>query len=155
MRNQKPPGDVIFRRRRGKLEERVVSLLKERKKSIAVAESCSGGMIAEKLTSVPGVSEVFGAGIVSYSNEAKEEILGVSSKTLKKYGAVSPKCAAEMALGALYLSGADLALSVTGIAGPTGGTKEKPVGLVYVALATKNGIIVRKITAVGQPRNAS
>ena len=118
------------------LEEIVGRLLTEQGLTIAVAESCTGGLIAHQLTNVPGSSAYFIGGVVAYSNEVKERVLGVSSEILSLYGAVSEECAREMARGARCLFGADVAISSTGIAGPTGGTPEKPVGLVYVALAT-------------------
>ncbi len=142
-------GDVIYGIDCGNLENRVFEMLKEKKKTIAFAESCTGGLIAEKMTSIPGASEVFHFGAVTYSNEAKMRILGVSEKTLAEYGAVSKKCAAEMALGARKISGADIAVSVTGIAGPDGGTTEKPVGLSFIAISTENGILVKKVMSGG------
>lgn len=114
------------------LEEKVVKMLKKHELTIVTAESCTGGMLSSKLINVPGVSDIFKAGLVTYANQAKREILGVGKKTLKKYGAVSPETAEEMILGAVDKYDADVAVSVTGIAGPDGGTKEKPVGLVYI-----------------------
>ena len=117
------------------LEEAVGRLLAERGLTVAVAESCTGGLIAHRLTNVPGSSRYFLGGVVAYANEVKERVLGVRSETLRRYGAVSRETALEMAREVRRLLGADIALSATGIAGPTGGTPEKPVGLVYVALA--------------------
>lgn len=114
------------------LEETVVELLKEKGKTVTTAESCTGGLVAGRLLNVPGASSVYMEGYITYSNEAKEKLLGVSHSTLEQYGAVSKETACEMAEGAAKAAGADLAISVTGIAGPDGGTKEKPVGLVYV-----------------------
>lgn len=114
------------------LEETVVELLKEKGKTVTTAESCTGGLVAGRLLNVPGASSVYMEGYITYSNEAKEKLLGVSHVTLEQYGAVSKETACEMAEGAAKAAGADLAISVTGIAGPDGGTKEKPVGLVYV-----------------------
>lgn len=119
------------------LAKKVYAGLCKGKMKIATAESCTGGMIGEALTAVPGMSECYGFGIISYANEAKISLLGVSADTLGKYGAVSPQTACEMADGALRLSGSDIAVSVTGIAGPGGGTPEKPVGLVYIGFAAK------------------
>jgi len=116
------------------LEETVVKLLKERKKTLAIAESCTGGTIAGRLTEIPGVSEVFMNGVVTYSNESKMKLLGVREDTLKKYGAVSKETALEMAVGVKKLSGTDIGISITGIAGPDGGSDEKPVGLCYIGL---------------------
>ena len=114
------------------LEEKVVKMLKKQQLTMVTAESCTGGMLASKIINVSGVSEVFKAGLVTYANEAKRELLGVRKKTLKKYGAVSRETAEEMVLGAVSRYDADVAVSVTGIAGPEGGTEEKPVGLVYI-----------------------
>ena len=119
--------------------EVLYEVLKSKNMTIATAESCTGGMIGAALTSVSGVSECYGFGVVTYANEAKEKLLGVSHTTLETVGAVSYETACEMAQGALKLSGADIAISVTGIAGPGGGTEEKPVGLVYIGIAQKNG----------------
>lgn len=104
---------------------------------IATAESCTGGMIAAAMTDLTGASALFDRGFVTYSNEAKMDLLGVSRETLADFGAVSEQVAAEMVIGALLNSQADLAVSVTGIAGPTGGTPEKPVGLVFIGTALK------------------
>lgn len=122
------------------LETEVVNALKANGLTVAVAESCTGGLVASRLTSVPGSSEVFGYGLVSYANSAKQEILGVRASTLAQFGAVSEETAIEMAEGIKDLSGADIGLSITGIAGPDGGTPEKPVGLVWLGIASKNGV---------------
>ena len=127
----------------------VVKILSEKHLTLSTAESCTGGMIGASLTSVSGASEVYGYGFITYANEAKEKILGVQKKTLEAYGAVSEQTAREMALGAYKVSGSDIAVSVTGIAGPNGGTKEKPVGLVYTAVASKNGVEVKKLLLNG------
>jgi nicotinamide-nucleotide amidase len=126
-------GNKIYTTRESEtLEQHVVGLLKRNKMTVATAESCTGGMVASTLINVPGASEVFNEGYITYSNEAKQKILGVKKKTLKKEGAVSEACAAEMAKGAAKAAEARTAISVTGIAGPDGGTEEKPVGLVYI-----------------------
>ncbi len=117
--------------------KKVCSLLLEKGKTITTSESCTGGMIAKYLTSVSGASEVFGYGFVTYANEAKEKLLGVKKETLDSFGAVSEETVREMAEGALSIANADISVSVSGIAGPTGGTKEKPVGLVYVGVSQK------------------
>ncbi len=119
--------------------------------TISSAESCTGGMFAEKLTSVPGISAVFGRSFVTYSNEAKEEILGVKKETLKEHGAVSEETAMEMAKGLREVSGSRICVSVTGVAGPDGGTPEKPVGLVYIGAVCDDKEVCRKV----QMRNIS
>lgn len=130
-------GDWIYGENAGSLENTVVTLLKERRLQIGAAESCTGGLLAARITDQPGASEIFHLGVVTYANEAKERILHVSKETLARYGAVSPQTAAEMASGIKELAGADFGAAITGIAGPGGGTPEKPVGLVYIALAGK------------------
>jgi PncC family amidohydrolase len=120
------------------LEKVVGRLLTEQKLTIALAESCTGGLIAHRLTDVPGSSAYFIGGVVSYANEAKEQMLGVSHQTLQQYGAVSEETAREMARGVRRLLQTDVTLAVTGIAGPSGGTPEKPVGLTYIALTAGN-----------------
>ena len=117
------------------LEEVVGSLLREKKLTIATAESCTGGMVAATLVNVPGSSEYFQGSVVAYSNEVKEKLLGVKRETLERYGAVSAQTATEMALGVKNLLNTDIAISTTGIAGPGGGSSEKPVGLTYFAIA--------------------
>ena len=125
------------------LEFVVVKRLTEMKKTLALAESCTGGSIAQRVTDVPGASAVFLGGVVSYANSAKENILGVRAESLARHGAVSEAMAVEMAAGAREKFGADFALAVTGIAGPGGGTPEKPVGTVYIALAAATGVEVK------------
>lgn len=120
------------------IEQVVAKQLLKSSKTIAVAESCTGGLVGSKLTNVPGISEVFKYGVISYSNEAKQKLLGVKSSTLKKYGAVSRQTAEEMAIGIKNLSNSDIGVSITGIAGPEGGTAQKPVGLVYIGYADSN-----------------
>ena len=115
------------------LSRKVVEQLATAGKSLATAESCTGGWIAKAITDVPGSSACFGYGIVSYSNSAKESILGVEHQTLLDYGAVSEAVVREMAEGALDKSGADISVAVSGVAGPDGGTDEKPVGTVWFA----------------------
>ena len=120
------------------LEKVVGRLLTEQRLTLALAESCTGGLIASRLTNVPGSSAYFIGGVVSYANEVKERVLGVSHQTLQEHGAVSEETAREMARGVQRLLRTDVALAVTGIAGPSGGTPEKPVGLTYIALAAEN-----------------
>lgn len=119
--------------------KKIVETLKARGEVFCTAESCTGGQISKTVTDLDGVSAVFFGGVVSYANEIKEKLLGVRHKTLEKYGAVSEQTAAEMATGAVRALGADFSVAVTGIAGPDGGSEEKPVGLVYIACANKNG----------------
>ena len=126
------------------LEQSIDVLLRKRRLTLAVAESCTGGLIQHRLTEIAGVSEVFRGGVVAYSNSMKRSLLGVDSKLLKKHGAVSPQTARAMAQGIRELTGADVGLAVTGIAGPTGGSRGKPVGLVYLALtAARKTRVVR------------
>lgn len=108
--------------------------LRERKKTVTCAESCTGGLLQGALTDLPGISEVFRGGVVTYSNEGKERLLGVPGGVLREHGAVSRECALAMAQGVLRLFGADYAVSVTGVAGPDGGTPDKPVGGVWFGL---------------------
>ena len=126
------------------LEGVVVQLLKQHNKTLSLAESCTGGMIASRIVNVSGASDVFSESFVTYSNDAKKKYLNVTDDTLAKKGAVSERCAREMVDGLLKTTQSTVGLSVTGIAGPTGGTKEKPVGLVYFALKIDNHITVEK-----------
>lgn len=138
-------GDVVYGADEDTLESVVVDLLKKNNSSLATAESCTGGLIANRITNVPGASEVFLEGFITYSNESKVKRLGVSEETLKRYGAVSSETAEEMVRGVLEVSGAQIGIGVTGIAGPGGGTPDKPVGLVYIGIGSKNdGIKVEK-----------
>lgn len=126
------------------IEIQIVRLLSERGETLALAESCTGGNIAHLLTNVPGASVVFTAGFVTYSNEAKRKFLGVSPETLARHGAISEPVAREMAEGARRVSGTDYAVAVTGIAGPSGGSEEKPVGTVFIAAAGSRETVVRR-----------
>lgn len=119
--------------------EMLIKLCTEKKLTVATAESCTGGLVAGALTDIPGSSAVFDRGFVTYSNAAKQQMLGVPAATLKRYGAVSRQTAEAMAGGALTRSKVDLVVSITGIAGPDGGTAEKPVGLVHFAVASRDG----------------
>ncbi len=134
--------DVLLGPEEVPLEELVGRRLKEGRLTLAVAESCTGGLIGHRVTSVAGSSDYFLGGVVSYSNEAKADLLHVDPEVLAQHGAVSPETARDMALGARGVFGADLGLSVTGIAGPSGGSLEKPVGTVYIALATPDEVEV-------------
>ncbi|MBQ9151087.1 MAG: competence/damage-inducible protein A [Clostridia bacterium] len=139
-------GDYIYGIDVGTLEQAVIDALRLAGKTLATAESCTGGLIAKRITDLAGCSDVFLGGCVTYSNEAKERLLGVSHETLERFGAVSEQTAAEMAKGARERLGADVAVSATGIAGPGGGSAEKPVGTVYVGFSTAEGEQVRKLS---------
>lgn len=138
-------GEYIYDCDNRDLPEVVGEKLIENGITISSAESCTGGMFAEKLTSVPGISQVFGRSFVTYSNEAKMDILGVKKETLDKYGAVSEETAREMARGLQKASGSRICVSVTGVAGPDGGTPEKPVGLVYIGAVCDDKEVCRKV----------
>jgi nicotinamide-nucleotide amidase len=134
----------IYTKGQKELEEVIGELLKKDELTISVAESCTGGLIQDKLTNVPGSSEYFTGGIIVYSNESKVKYLGVKEITLKQFGAVSDEVAREMAIGTRLSFKTELALATTGIAGPTGATETKPVGLIFIALATPNKVISKK-----------
>lgn len=127
------------------IETAVVNMLKEKHLKLATAESCTGGYIGKRITDIPGSSDVFECGIISYSNEIKANVLGVSRDDLQKYGAVSEQVAKQMAIGALKVSGADIAVSVTGIAGPGSDGTDKPVGLSYIGIAAKDFVYAKKL----------
>lgn len=131
------------------LEEAVVALLSKNGLSITTAESCTGGLVSGTIVNVAGASDVFKGGYVTYSNKLKKNVIGVKKSTLEKYGAVSEQVAAEMAKGAMEEAKADVAIATTGIAGPGGGSKEKPVGLVYIGCAVKNKVYVEKYNFSG------
>ena len=120
-------------------EEKVAHQLLQTKKTLSVAESCTGGLLAHRLTNIPGSSAFLKAGIVSYSNDAKIKLLKVKPELIKKNGAVSPEVAMAMAQGAQKMHKTDFGIGITGIAGPDGGTKQKPLGLVYIAVHTREG----------------
>ena len=142
-------GDVVYSLEGKELHEVCIDLLKAQDATLAVAESCTGGMIASHLVSVAGCSDVLIEGAVTYSNDAKVRRLGVSEETLRTHGAVSAACAEEMARGIRETSGASFGLATTGIAGPGGDTEEKPVGLVYVAVADETGVEVKELRLGG------
>ena len=129
--------------------EKISELMIKNKLTLAIAESCTGGLISHTVTNIPGSSAFFQMGIVSYSNTAKVNLLNVQRKTLQRHGAVSSQTAEEMAQGIRIKAGADIGLSTTGIAGPGGGTPDKPVGLVYIALSDKKGNASYKYTFRG------
>ena len=135
------------------IEETVIPMLIENNLKLATAESCTGGLIGKRITNVSGASKVFDCGIISYSNEIKHRILGVSEEALRKYGAVSAEVAKQMAKGALAVSGADIAVSVTGIAGPDSDGTSKPVGLSYIALADKDNVWVKELNTNRKDRD--
>ena len=132
------------------LEETVVNLLKEKELTLTTAESCTGGMLGARLTNVPGVSDVYKQGFITYSNRSKRKMLDVKKNTLKDYGAVSDKTAKEMAKNGAFITGSDACVSITGIAGPGGGTPEKPVGLVYIACCYHDNITVNEYHFKGE-----
>ncbi|MBV4431995.1 competence/damage-inducible protein A [Clostridium tyrobutyricum] len=143
-------GDNIYGYGETSMEEVVAKILVERNLTISTAESCTGGLIAAKFINYPGISSVFLDGAVTYSNEAKMHRLNVKKETLDKFGAVSEETAREMAEGIAKTSGTDIGLSTTGIAGPDGGSEEKPVGLVYVGLYIKGDVFVKKLQLSGE-----
>jgi len=122
----------------------LVKKLTQKRLKIAFAESCTGGMLASEITSVSGASKILGLGLVTYSNQAKIEILKVNKKIIKKYGAVSPECCEAMVKNLARISRAQINVSVTGIAGPNGGSKTKPVGLVYIGIKKNNKLLITK-----------
>ena len=122
----------------------IVKKLNKKKLKISFAESCTGGMLASKITSISGASKVFGLGLVTYSNQAKISVLKVNKSIIQKYGAVSSQCCEAMVKNLSKISKAQINVSITGIAGPNGGTKTKPVGLVYIGVKNKNKILITK-----------
>ncbi|AXK79892.1 CinA family protein [Pseudolabrys taiwanensis] len=131
----------------------LLDLCKQKQLTVATAESCTGGLVAAALSEIAGSSAVLDRGFVTYSNEAKQQMLGVTPATIDVYGAVSTECAAEMANGALAHAQVDLAVSITGIAGPTGATPGKPIGLVYFCAASRSGRVIahdRKFGDIGR-----
>ncbi len=146
---KKRTGDALYSLEDEPLDLVAAKLLLEKNITIATAESCTGGLVSEILTNIPGISKVFMGGSVTYSNQSKSDLLGVKEETLSQYGAVSKQTAAEMAEGIREKLATDIAVSVTGIAGPDGGTPEKPVGLVFVALASKDGTVIKQLNLWG------
>lgn len=131
------------------LAQELVRGLADKKLTVATAESCTGGMIASAITDIAGASYVFHQGFVTYANDAKQKLLGVSPDTLREVGAVSEEVAAQMAFGVRKKSGANLGISATGIAGPTGGSEQKPLGLVYIGISTPDKTFVMKYNFEG------
>lgn len=142
-------GDVVFGYGEETLQEVLVKLLREKGLHISAAESCTGGTFTGMITDAAGASEVLNESVVTYANSAKMKYLGVKEETLGKYGAVSEQTAGEMAEGIRKASGADIGVGITGIAGPGGGSEEKPVGLVYIGISSENGIEVKKVNLKG------
>ncbi len=142
-------GEYIYAEGDCKLEEVLLDSLKQKNQTLATAESCTGGMIGQMITAIPGSSEHYLGGAVTYSNELKQKICHVSEETLSEYGAVSKGTACEMAEGIRTFTGADIGISVTGIAGPGGGTEDKPVGLVYIGVSTKEKTDAFRFNFVG------
>lgn len=126
------------------LAEEVGGMLRSRKETLAVAESCTGGKVGDMITDVPGSSDYFLGGVVSYSNESKVSLIGVSRESLRSVGAVSEEVAVEMARGVRERLGSTYGIGITGVAGPTGGSKTKPVGLVYIAVASSDSHVVSR-----------
>lgn len=146
-------GDFVYSVDVESLEELVVQKLAAQGKKLATAESCTGGLLAKRITDVPGSSSVFDMGCVTYANEAKEALLSVDHETLERYGAVSEETAREMAEGMVRRSGSDIGVGITGIAGPDGGTPEKPVGLIYIALSDGEHTWVTKRSPIGRTKS--
>ena len=126
------------------LNKKIISLIKRKKMKLAIAESCTGGMLSNAITSVSGSSKVFTMGLVTYSNQAKISILKVPQKIIKKYGAVSVQCCLAMVNNLNKISRSKVCVSITGIAGPKGGSKQKPIGLVYIGIRVRKKVIVNK-----------
>ena len=122
----------------------IVKKLNKKKQKISFAESCTGGMLASKITSISGASKIFGLGLITYSNQAKIKVLKVNKKIINKYGAVSSECCKAMVINLSKISKANINVSITGIAGPNGGSKQKPVGLVYIGVKKGSKLIIKK-----------
>jgi nicotinamide-nucleotide amidase len=135
-----------------KIEKLIGDYLRKQGWTLSIAESCTGGLICDRITDVPGSSDYLMGGMVNYSNESKEKHLGVPMKDIKKYGAVSPQVAKKMARGVRKAFGTTFGISTTGIAGPTGGTREKPVGLVYIGVSNRRRNLVIKLSLKGNRR---
>jgi len=127
-----------------KLSQKIIKLLKKKKLKVSFAESCTGGLLSSNITSISGSSKVFSMGLVTYSNQSKNRLLKVPKKIINKYGAVSAQCCYSMVANLSKISKSDIAVSITGIAGPSGGSKLKPIGLVFIGIKLKNNIIINK-----------
>ncbi len=146
-------GDIVYSDDDSSLPQTVVKLLESKGESVALAESCTGGLLAQRLTAVPGASAVFGYGVVSYANEFKRKLLKVRRRSLSRFGAVSGRVCAEMAFGAAKQGIAEYGVGITGVAGPDGGSEEKPVGLVYVGVSHGNKVWIRKLNVPSRSRD--
>ncbi len=142
-------GDFVYAIGRKSMEEIVGVLLREKGLKLAIAESCTGGLLSARIVNVPGSSHYFVGGFVVYANEIKTKLLGVEESSIRRHGAVSEEVCRQMAVGALEETDADIALAITGISGPEGGTDQKPVGLTYIALATDREVVVRRFLFEG------
>ncbi len=149
----KKVGQAIYSDDGRSLEQVVLDEYREAGKKIALAESCTGGLVAKRITDVPGSSDVLERGFVTYSNQSKIDLLGVPPEVIEKFGAVSDECVLAMAAGALERSSANVALAISGVAGPTGGTRDKPVGTVFMALADEEGTWSRRFNFLRPDRN--
>ena len=136
------------------LSKKIIFTLKKKKLKISVAESCTGGLLASSITSISGASKVFNIGLVTYSNQAKIKFLKVNKNIIKKYGAVSHECCSAMVKNLSRISKANINVSITGIAGPKGGTKQKPVGLVYIGIKKGNKILINKCLFKSKKRSS-
>ena len=142
-------GEYIYAEEDKTLPETTVEMMIEKKLTVSAAESCTGGMFSKMIVDIPGCSEILGESFVTYSNAAKMKYLGVKEETLQKFGAVSEETAREMSEGVCRNTSSDIGVGITGIAGPGGGTKEKPVGLVYVSVTYDNVTEIRRLTLGG------
>ena len=134
--------------------KRIIKLLKKKKLKFAVAESCTGGLVSSSMTAINGSSKVFTMGLVTYSNRSKMDILNVPKKIIQKYGAVSSQCCLSMLKGLAKISKSKICISITGIAGPKGGTKQKPIGLVYIGVKKGNKVQINKCLFKGKKRSS-
>ena len=136
------------------LSKKIISLIKKKKLKLAIAESCTGGMLASSITSISGASKVFNIGLITYSNSAKINVLKVKKSIIQKYGAVSAECCEDMVKNLAKISKAQVNVSVTGIAGPNGGTKSKPIGLVYIGVKKGNKLLITENLFKKKARNS-